>query len=136
MAVTTTSVSSTGEDCSVTTSSQASTRTPRQRTADSLRREEGLGRSLSWPLYRAAVARSITQLLSFLVNAAKGTPVASFTGAPELLAALTDITSFAAGRATTYTLVLLFYMAVVSVVVWGCNRLRARIAGGAAEGRS
>ena len=104
--------------------------------ADSLRREEGLGRSLSWPLYRAAVARSITQLLSFLVNAAKGTPVASFTGAPELLAALTDITSFAAGRATTYTLVLLFYMAVVSVVVWGCNRLRARIAGGAAEGRS
>ena len=95
--------------------------------AASLRREKGLDRGLSLPLYRAAVARSITQLLSFLVNAAKGTPVASFTGAPELLAALTDITSFAAGRVTTYTIVLLFYMGVVTLVVWGCNRVRARI---------
>ncbi len=95
--------------------------------ARSLRREEGLGRRLTPALFAAAVGRSITQILSFLVNAAKGTPVASFTGAPELLGALTDITSFSAGRVTTYTIVLVFYVVVVMVVVWGCNRVRARI---------
>ncbi|CAN0589011.1 unnamed protein product [Ectocarpus sp. 12 AP-2014] len=95
--------------------------------AASLRRERGLGRGLTMPLFGAAISRSLTQLLSFLVNAAKGTPVASFTGAPELLAALTDITSFASGRIATYTIVLVFYMAVVWFVVWLCNRVRARI---------
>lgn len=95
--------------------------------AASIRRERGLGPGLSMPLFWAAVSRSLTQLLSFLVNAAKGTPVASFTGAPELLAALTDITSFAAGRVATYTIVLVFYMIVVWFVVWICNRVRARI---------
>ncbi len=90
--------------------------------ADSLRREGTFGRSFSLPLLRGAVGRSRTQLLSFLVNAAKGTPIASFTGAPELLSALTDITSFAAGQVTTYSLVLIFYIAVVYVVVWGCER--------------
>ena len=100
--------------------------------ADSLRRERGLGRALSWPLFWAAAGRSISQLMSFLVNAAKGTPIASFTGAPELLAALTDITSFASGRVTTYTIVLLFYLAVVSLVVFACNRVKARIDRGAA----
>lgn len=92
--------------------------------ADSLRREGTFGRSFSLPLLRGAVGRSRTQLLSFLVNAAKGTPIASFTGAPELLSALTDITSFAAGQVTTYSLVLIFYIAVVYVVVWGCERAR------------
>ena len=92
--------------------------------ADSLRREAEGEVGFSWPLYWAAVGRSLTQLLSFLVNAAKGTPIASFTGAPELLSALTDITSFAAGQVTTYTLVLVFYIAVVFVVVWACERAR------------
>ena len=44
--------------------------------------------------------------------------------APELLSALTDITSFSSGRATTYTLLLIFYTAVVMIVVWLCGRLR------------
>ena len=70
--------------------------------------------------------------MAFLVNAAKGTPIASFTGAPELLAALTDITSFASGRVTTYTIVLLFYLGVVTLVVFACNRVKARIDRGAA----
>ena len=52
-------------------------------------------------------------------------PIASFIGAPELLSALTDITSFASGRATTYTLLLVFYVAVVVVVVWLCGRFRS-----------
>ncbi|WP_233270503.1 transporter substrate-binding domain-containing protein [Chachezhania sediminis] len=95
--------------------------------ADSLRAEGRYGTGFSAALYWAAVRRSLTQLLSFLVNAAKGTPIASFTGAPELLSALTDITSFAAGRVTTYTMVLVFYIAVVFLVVWACERVRAKL---------
>ncbi|WP_420404280.1 transporter substrate-binding domain-containing protein [Nisaea sp.] len=75
-------------------------------------------------LFGRAVSRSATQIVSFLINAAKGTPVASFIGAPELLSALTDITSFASGRATTYTILLVFYVIVVMIVVWLCGRLR------------
>jgi ABC-type amino acid transport substrate-binding protein/ABC-type amino acid transport system permease subunit len=75
-------------------------------------------------LYGRAVSRSATQIVSFLVNAAKGTPIASFIGAPELLSALTDITSFASGRASTYSLLLVFYVCVVIVVVWLCDKLR------------
>ena len=94
--------------------------------ADSLRRD-GQHDTFSLSFYRKAVERSLSQLLSFLVNAAKGTPVASFTGAPELLSALTDITSFAAGRAMTYSLVLVFYIVVVFCVVWACEALRKRL---------
>jgi len=75
-------------------------------------------------LFGRALGRSATQIVAFLVNAAKGTPIASFIGAPELLSALTDITSFSSGRATTYTLLLIFYTAVVMFVVWLCGRLR------------
>ncbi|HZQ01762.1 MAG TPA: transporter substrate-binding domain-containing protein, partial [Reyranella sp.] len=74
--------------------------------------------------FRRAVGRSSSQLVSFLVNAAKGTPIASFIGAPELLSALTDITSFSTGRVTTYWLLLIFYIVVVMAVVWLCGRLQ------------
>jgi ABC-type amino acid transport system permease subunit len=66
----------------------------------------------------------VTQIVAFLINAAKGTPIASFIGAPELLSALTDITSFSSGRATTYTMLLVFYTAVVIAVVWLCRRFQ------------
>lgn len=82
-------------------------------------RERGMG------LFVHALGRSATSIVSFLVNAAKGTPIASFIGAPELLGALTDITSFSSGRATTYCLLLVFYTVVVMGVVWLCDRLRA-----------
>lgn len=75
-------------------------------------------------LFGRAVGRSATQIVAFLVNAAKGTPVASFIGAPELLSSLTDITSFASGRVMTYSLLLIFYVLVVMIVVWLCGRLR------------
>ncbi len=78
-------------------------------------------------LFGRAVSRSATQIVSFLINAAKGTPVAAFIGAPELLSALTDITSFASGRATTYTMLLVFYVLVVMIVVWLCGRLRVAL---------
>jgi polar amino acid transport system substrate-binding protein len=88
-----------------------------------LRAEQALPRG-SGDLFARALSRAATQIVAFLVNAAKGTPIASFIGAPELLSALTDITSFSSGRATTYTLLLIFYTAVVMIVVWLCGRLR------------
>ena len=45
--------------------------------------------------WRCSCTRSAArrpQIVAFLINAAKGTPIASFIGAPELLSALTDIT--------------------------------------------
>jgi ABC-type amino acid transport system permease subunit len=90
-----------------------------QAIGEALRSEVARGR------FDQAVALSATQIMSFLINAAKGTPIASFVGAPELLGTLTDITSFASGRGTTYTLVLVFYLLVVMAVVWLCGRLRA-----------
>lgn len=89
-----------------------------------LRAERGGPQAPTTELYGRAVSRSATQIVSFLVNAAKGTPIASFIGAPELLSALTDITSFASGRASTYSLLLVFYVCVVIVVVWLCDKLR------------
>jgi len=80
-------------------------------------------------LFSRALGRSSTQMVAFLVNAAKGTPIASFIGAPELLSALTDITSFSSGRATTYTLLLVFYTVVVMVVVWLCGKFRVYLEG-------
>ena len=85
-------------------------------------RAEDAGRGIH--LFGKALSRSATQIVAFLVNAAKGTPIASFIGAPELLSALTDITSFSSGRATTYTLLLVFYTVVVMLVVLLCGRLR------------
>ena len=86
-----------------------------------LRREHGQADTPMTGLFPRAVARSATQIVSFLINAAKGTPVASIIGAPELLSSLTDITSFASGRATTYTMLLVFYILIVFVVIWLCE---------------
>lgn len=71
-----------------------------------------------------AVRRSATQIMAFLVNATKGSAAASMIGAPELLNTLTDITSFSSERATTYTLLLIFYSALVGAVVWLTNLVR------------
>jgi polar amino acid transport system substrate-binding protein len=89
-----------------------------------LRAEPGAVGAGSLDLFSRALSRSATQIVAFLINAAKGTPIASFIGAPELLSALTDITSFSSGRATTYSLLLVFYTAVVAVVVWLCRRIQ------------
>ena len=75
-------------------------------------------------LFGRALSRAATQIVAFLINAAKGTPIASFIGAPELLSSLTDITSFSSGRVTTYSILLIFYTAVVLVVVWLCGKLK------------
>jgi ABC-type amino acid transport substrate-binding protein/ABC-type amino acid transport system permease subunit len=69
-------------------------------------------------LFVHALRRSVTQIMAFLINATKATPIASFIGAPELLNALTDSTSFSSDRETTYWLMLIFYVVVVLLVVW------------------
>lgn len=80
-------------------------------------------------LFVHALGRSAISIVAFLINAAKGTPAASFIGAPELLGALTDVSSFSSGRATTYCLVLVFYTIVVMIVVWACGWLRTWLEG-------
>ena len=96
-----------------------------QAIAEALRtlRAEGAGlTSDPLDLFIRALGRSSTQIAAFLINAAKGTPIASFIGAPELLSALTDISSFSSGRATIYTILLVFYTVIVMIVVWLCRR--------------
>ncbi|HLG45499.1 MAG TPA: transporter substrate-binding domain-containing protein [Reyranella sp.] len=92
----------------------------------SLHRE---GREKGMALFVHALGRSAISIVAFLINAAKGTPAASFIGAPELLGALTDVSSFSSGRATIYCLVLIFYTIVVMIVVWACGWLRAWLEG-------
>lgn len=75
-------------------------------------------------LFAHALGRSMTQIMAFLINAAKATPIASFIGAPELLNALTDSSSFSSDRQAIYWLMLFFYVAVVLVVVWLCGLTR------------
>ncbi|HEY2875169.1 MAG TPA: transporter substrate-binding domain-containing protein [Reyranella sp.] len=87
------------------------------------------GREKGMALFVHALGRSATSIVAFLINAAKGTPAASFIGAPELLGALTDVSSFSSGRATIYCLVLIFYTVVVMIVVWACGWLRAWLEG-------
>jgi ABC-type amino acid transport substrate-binding protein/ABC-type amino acid transport system permease subunit len=87
------------------------------------------GREKGMELFVHALGRSATSIVAFLVNAAKGTPAASFIGAPELLSALTDVSSFSSGRVTTYCLLLVFYTVVVMIVVWACGWLRAWLEG-------
>ena len=67
------------------------------------------------------------QIMSFLVNATKGSSVASMIGVPELLNALTDITSFTSERIMTYSFLLVFYSALVLLVVWVTRILQRRV---------
>jgi ABC-type amino acid transport system permease subunit len=75
---------------------------------------------------RAAVGQSRAQVMAFVVNAVRGSPAASVIGVPELLASQTDIASFSGERTTTFALLLLFYLALVSLVAWAGDRLLAR----------
>ena len=73
-----------------------------------------------------AVRHAGTQVLAFMVNAAKGSSIASVIGVPELLDSLTDIASFSSERVTTFSLLLIFYSAVVGLVVLGGEAVRRR----------
>ena len=75
----------------------------------------------------AAVRMASGQLVAFVINSTRGSPSASFIGVPELLSASTDIASFSTERGTTYTLLLIFYIAVVSTVAHFANRWRMHL---------
>ncbi len=81
----------------------------------------------------AAALRARAQVAAFSVNAARATPMASLIGVPELLAAQTDIASFSSRSATTFATLLVFYVALVSLVVallgWAQRRLSGVEAG-------
>ncbi len=95
--------------------------------AEDAARPPGHHRLADGELFIHALRRSITQIIAFLINATKATPIASFIGAPELLNALTDSTSFSSDRETTYWLLLIFYVAVVLAVAGLCGILRRRL---------
>ena len=73
--------------------------------------------SATWPPLRGAIQGAAVQIMSFLVNATKSSAVASMVGVPELLNELTDITSFTSERIVTYSVLLVFYTLLVSLVV-------------------
>ncbi|HEY0181491.1 MAG TPA: transporter substrate-binding domain-containing protein [Rhodopila sp.] len=89
-----------------------------------LHAEQHAGGTFRPTLFIRGLSRAATQIEAFLINAAKGTPIASFVGTPELLSALTDISSFSSERVTTYSLLLIFYTVVVMLVVRLCATLR------------
>jgi polar amino acid transport system substrate-binding protein len=92
--------------------------------AEDAARSPGRPPMQEYHLFLHALRRSITQIIAFLINATKATPMASFIGAPELLNALTDTTSFSSDRETTYWLLLIFYVVAVLLVVRLCGMLR------------
>lgn len=75
----------------------------------------------------AVAKNSSIQLRASVINAAKASPVAAFIGAPELLAVLTDITSFSGERITTYLILSVFYLTLVQTVVVVSGRLTDRL---------
>ena len=93
-----------------------------QSIAESITSLRGESRDRSLGLFVEALRRSQIQMQAFLVNASKALPAASFIGAPELLSAMTDISSFSSSRLATYLFLMLFYMAIVFVVVWLCGK--------------
>lgn len=79
------------------------------------------------PPFSTILRRSATQVMEFAVNAARASAVASFIGAPELLNVLTDIASVTTERKTTYAILLVFYLAVVMLVVWLAGMVTRRL---------
>lgn len=79
------------------------------------------------PSLRQALQVASVQIMSFLVNATKSSSIASMIGVPELLNALTDITSFTSERVMTYSFLLVFYSLLVLVVVWATKVAQRRL---------
>jgi len=58
------------------------------------------------------------QVRGCLINAVKGTPIASFVGTPELLSVMVNITAFTGTRASTYVFMAIFYLLSVQLVLY------------------
>lgn len=86
---------------------------------DLLRERRGVA-----PPLTLLASRSSGQVTSFLINASKGSAAASMIGTPELLSAMTDISSFSNERITLYSILLVLYLGLVLLVITGCNLTR------------
>jgi polar amino acid transport system substrate-binding protein len=84
------------------------------------------------PPLAAIIRRSATQITGFAVNAARASAGASFIGTPELLNVLTDISSVTTERRTTFAILLVFYVAIVMIVVFFSGILARRFGARAA----
>lgn len=86
-----------------------------------LLRRDVLTGSSGDPGNRRSFVRTISlasvQLVSFLINAAKGSPAAGMIGVPEFLNVLTDLTANSRDRVTVNVILLVFYMTLVLVVI-------------------
>lgn len=67
---------------------------------------------------KAVFIASRIQIRGCLVNAARGSPVASFVGTPELLSVMVNITAFTGTRASTYLFMIIFYLISIQLVFY------------------
>ena len=65
---------------------------------------------------------TFTQVRGCLINAVKGSPIASFVGTPELLSVMVNITAFTGTRASTYVFMAIFYLLSVQLVLYLSNK--------------
>ena len=79
------------------------------------------------PMFRRALGLASVQLVAFLINAAKGSPAAGMIGVPDFLNVVTDLTASSPERFTMYVMLLVFYVALVSLVIMVLSLARARL---------
>jgi len=78
-------------------------------------------------MFRRALGLASVQLVAFLINAAKGSPAAGMIGVPDFLNVVTDLTASSPERFTMYVMLLVFYVALVSLVIMVLSLARARL---------
>jgi|GEM_PF-388593 len=81
----------------------------------------------SGAIRRGTIVVAWSQLVSFLVNATKGSPAADMIGVPEFLAVLTDLTAHLPDRVGVYLVLLVFYSALVLLVIQALAIIEHRV---------
>lgn len=76
---------------------------------------------------RGTIVVAWSQLVSFMVNATKGSPAADMIGVPEFLAVLTDLTAHLPDRVGVYLVLLVFYSALVLLVIQALAIIEYRV---------
>lgn len=72
---------------------------------------------------KSVFSSTFVQVRSCLINAAKGSPVASFVGTPELLSVMINITAFTGTRASSYVFMAIFYLLSIQLVMFLSNKV-------------
>lgn len=71
---------------------------------------------------KSILSLTFIQVRNCLINAAKGTPIASFVGTPELLSVMVNITAFTGTRTSTYVFMVVFYLLTMQFVMYLSNK--------------